>query len=148
MQSGSKAGESSGLNFDCNGGLNTSSFCLNMLLLSEKIKNKIKVIRNDIDYINEWLMTLFEMNEQESILIDQKSFEKIYSYLHRIEKNLDYTHIDQLEELRNTVNSFKHFILSYSITLKNQKNQNLNEEYLLLKKILIERMNELVELFY
>jgi len=104
-------------------------------MISKQIK--INFIQEDVFYISSWMTSMWDVyyKNDSSIRIEEENLRKILYYLDEFSS-------DQFDS--ELIDKFKFFVLSYSISFKNQKFSADDTELPLLKASLIERLNELL----
>ena len=102
-------------------------------------QTKINFIQEDVFYISSWMSSIWDVYYKNdlSIRIEEESLN-----LKKILYYLDEFSSDQFDS--ELIDKFKFFVLSYSISFKNQKFSEDDMEFPLLKASLIERLNELL----
>ena len=100
-------------------------------------QTKINFIQEDVFYISSWMSSIWDVyyKNDSSIRIEEENLRKILYYLDEFSS-------DQFDS--ELIDKFKFFVLSYSISFKNQKFSADDTELPLLKASLIERLNELL----
>ncbi len=100
-------------------------------------QTKINFIQEDVFYISSWMTSMWDVYYKNdlSIRMEEENLRKILYYLDEFSS-------DQFDS--ELIDKFKFFVLSYSISFKNQKFSADDTEFPLLKASLIERLNELL----
>ena len=100
-------------------------------------QTKINFIQEDVFYISSWMTSMWDVyyKNDSSIRIEEENLRKILYYLDEFSS-------DQFDS--ELIDKFKFFVLSYSISFKNQKFSADDTELPLLKASLIDRLNELL----